>query len=331
MKFIPYLFIFFAVFSACSQKNEPVKVQLTDTIWKQKLSPEAYYVLREKGTEKPYSGKFLFHKENGYYTCAGCGNRLFESNAKFDSHCGWPSFDEQISASSIRTQTDRSLGMVRTEITCANCGGHLGHLFDDGPTETGKRYCVNSLSLQFEPMNESHLDTLILGGGCFWCIESVFDEVKGVKEATSGYTGGVADQVTYEEVCSGKTKFIEVVSVVYDSTQISTLELLKIFFTIHDPTTLNRQGADVGYQYKSAIFYKNDAQKKLAVACIQKLAKDQVFDQPIVTELFPFDHLVPAEEYHQDYFKKNPNNAYCKAVIQPKRDKFEKSFKELKK
>lgn len=123
----------------------------TEGEWKKKLSDEQYYVLREKGTERPFTGKFYLHKDKGVYTCAACGNELFTSDMKFDSHCGWPSFDREIKGGKIRTEVDSSHGMIRTEIMCAKCGGHLGHLFNDGPTETGMRYCVNSLSLEFAP------------------------------------------------------------------------------------------------------------------------------------------------------------------------------------
>jgi methionine-R-sulfoxide reductase len=134
--------------------EEPIKK--TDEEWKKSLSPEQYYVLREKGTERPFTGKLLLTKDKGVYRCAACGNELFDSDMKFDSHCGWPSFDREIKGGKIITHTDTSYGMVRTEIMCAKCGSHLGHIFDDGPTETGKRYCVNSLSLAFEPADTSH-------------------------------------------------------------------------------------------------------------------------------------------------------------------------------
>jgi peptide-methionine (R)-S-oxide reductase len=137
------------------ENNKPLKFnyQLTEEEWKQKLSPEQYYILRQKGTERPFSGKYNFHKEKGVYVCAGCGNELFTSDMKFESHCGWPSFDREIEGGKILKLLDKSYGMIRTEIICANCGGHLGHLFDDGPTETGMRYCVNSLSLDFKKID----------------------------------------------------------------------------------------------------------------------------------------------------------------------------------
>jgi methionine-R-sulfoxide reductase len=134
-------------------KKDTMSTELpkTEGEWKKKLSDEQYYVLREKGTERPFTGKFYLHKEKGVYTCGACGNELFTSDMKFDSHCGWPSFDREIKGGKIRTEVDSSHGMIRTEIMCAKCGGHLGHLFNDGPTETGIRYCVNSLSLEFAP------------------------------------------------------------------------------------------------------------------------------------------------------------------------------------
>lgn len=134
-------------------KKDTMSTELpkTEGDWKKKLSDEQYYVLREKGTERPFTGKFYLHKDKGVYTCAACGNELFTSDMKFDSHCGWPSFDREIKGGKIKTEVDSSHGMIRTEIMCAKCGGHLGHLFNDGPTETGIRYCVNSLSLEFAP------------------------------------------------------------------------------------------------------------------------------------------------------------------------------------
>lgn len=134
-------------------KKDTMSTELpkTEGEWKKKLSDEQYYVLREKGTERPFTGKFYLHKDKGIYTCAACGNELFTSDMKFDSHCGWPSFDREIKGGKIKTEVDSSHGMIRTEIMCAKCGGHLGHLFNDGPTETGIRYCVNSLSLEFAP------------------------------------------------------------------------------------------------------------------------------------------------------------------------------------
>ena len=308
MKFIPYLFIFFGVFSACSQKNEPVKVQLTDTIWKQKLSPEAYYVLREKGTEKPYSGKFLFHKENGYYTCAGCGNRLFESNAKFDSHCGWPSFDDEIKGAVKKTPDADGR---RTEITCANCGGHLGHVFyGEGLTPKDTRHCVNSISMLFvENKNEKkQTATAVFAGGCFWGVEYYFQNAKGVLSTQVGYTGGFTQNPTYKEVCAHKTGHIEALEVTYDPTLTNYEALAKLFFEIHDPTQTNGQGNDIGEQYLSIVFYLDEEQKSTTEKLIGQL---QLKGYKVATKLKKATKFWPAEEYHQQYYEKGGGTPYC--------------------
>jgi len=165
------------------------------------------------------------------------------------------------------------------------------------------------------------------GGGCFWCMEAVFENVKGVEDVVSGYAGGHIDNPTYEAVCSGSTGHAEVVRITYDPNVVSYKELLDIFWKIHDPTTLNRQGADVGTQYRSVIFYHNDGQKRIAEASRQEVQKH--FSAPIVTQIVPLTKFWPAEAYHQDYFRNNPRQGYCRAVIAPKVKKFKHYFKEL--
>lgn len=325
-------------FTGCAQNKTEItnsndeKVQLPENEWKKKLSPEQFYILREKGTEKPYSGAFTFNKEKGIYKCGGCGEPLFTDNMKFDSHCGWPSFDNEIAGGKIIQTEDNSLGMRRVEITCAKCGGHLGHIFDDGPTETGKRYCVNSASLSFEPQktmaNLKSIDTISLAGGCFWCIEAIFEELKGVSNVESGYINGTVKNPTYKDVCTGKTGFAEAVKITFDQSIISLEELLEVFFTLHDPTTLNRQGADVGTQYRSGIYYHNDAQKKIAEKVVATLNKNKAFDNPIVTEIKELRNYYSAENYHQEYYELNKEQPYCKIVIKPKMDKLQKIFRD---
>jgi len=309
----------------------------SDEEWKKQLTPEQYYVLRQKGTEAPYTGKLLLNKEKGVYKCAACGNELFTDNMKFDSHCGWPSFDSEIKGGKIITHVDSSHGMVRTEIICAKCGSHLGHLFNDGPTATGLRYCVNSVSLEFVSEKElaadslkalTKLDTITLGGGCFWCVEAIYERLDGVVKVESGYSGGTTKNPTYEEVCTGKTGHAEVVQIVYDSSKTSLDEILKVFFTVHDPTTLNRQGADAGTQYRSVIFYRNEQQRLTAKEIIDKLNSDKVYTDPVVTKLDKFEAFYKAEDYHQNYYDENKTAPYCKIVIQPKVEKFEKVFKD---
>ncbi len=161
---------------------------------------------------------------------------------------------------------------------------------------------------------------IILGGGCFWCIEAVFRRVKGVKEAVSGYAGGERPNPTYQQVCSGATGHAEVVRVVYDENEITLDELLDIFFAIHDPTTLNRQGADVGTQYRSVVYYADEEEKQKIEAAIQRAQKE--YDAPIVTEVGPKPEFYEAEAYHQNYYDQNPMQGYCQVVIKPKVQKF---------
>jgi len=170
------------------------------------------------------------------------------------------------------------------------------------------------------------LETATLAGGCFWCLEAVYDQVKGVKDVVSGYTGGHVANPTYERVCSGKTGHAEAVQITFDPEQISYRELLEIFFSIHDPTTLNRQGADVGTQYRSAIFYHSEEQRQIAQQLVRELTEQKVFRDPIVTEIVPATIFYPAEDYHQEYFVRNPYQPYCQFVVAPKVAKFQKLF-----
>lgn len=342
------ILIYFAIIifnlTACGQSNKNnvttvnnAVVTKTDEAWKKMLTPQQYAVLREKETEAPNTGKLLHNKEKGTYKCAGCGNELFSDDMKFDSHCGWPSFDREIAGGKIKKVADNSHGMQRTEIVCANCGGHLGHLFDDGPTATGMRYCVNSASLSFEKRTlsipnitkqPSAFDTITLGGGCYWCVEAVYERLDGVVKVESGFSGGTMVNPSYKEVCMDKTGHAEVVQIVYDNKKTSLDEILKVFFTVHDPTTYNRQGADEGSQYRSIILYRNKAQMETASSIINQLNKNKVYDNPVVTEVAPFTAFYKAEEDHQNYYDANKNKPYCKMVIQPKLEKFEKLFKD---
>jgi peptide-methionine (S)-S-oxide reductase len=172
----------------------------------------------------------------------------------------------------------------------------------------------------------NRLQTATLAGGCFWCLEAVFDELKGVESVESGYSGGSMDQPTYRAVCSGKTGHAEVVQVRFDPAVLAYRDLLSVFFAIHDPTTLNRQGADVGTQYRSAIFYHDDDQRQVAQQLIGELNQQHIWDQPIVTEVVKFDKFYVAEDYHQEYFARNPLQPYCMAVVAPKVSKFRKHY-----
>lgn len=170
-----------------------------------------------------------------------------------------------------------------------------------------------------------------LGGGCFWCLEAVYDDLRGVTDVVSGYSGGQVDNPTYKAVCTGTTGHAEVVQVTFDNEVISFRDILDVFFTIHDPTTLNRQGADVGTQYRSAVFYHSPEQKAIAEQTIAELSAEKLYANPIVTEITPFDAFYPAEDYHQEYFKNNPEQGYCQFVVAPKVAKFRKQhFDRLK-
>jgi len=175
-------------------------------------------------------------------------------------------------------------------------------------------------------MENQNLETATLAGGCFWCVEAVFDDLQGVKEVISGYSGGQTEHPTYQQVCSGTTGHAEVIQVIFDPSEISFKEILQVFFSVHDPTTLNRQGNDVGTQYRSAIFYHSDEQKQIAEEVIKEVTEEGVYDDPIVTEVVPFDEFYEAENYHQEYFANNPNQPYCAAVVAPKVAKFRKKF-----
>ena len=270
------------------------------------LSEAEKHIILEKGTEAPFTGQYWNHFERGVYACRRCGALLYLSESKFASECGWPSFDDEIRGA-VRRQADAD--GQRTEIVCAACGGHLGHVFaGEKFTEKNTRHCVNSASLAFIPESEWPLERAIFAGGCFWGVEYYFEQTSGVLAATAGYTGGRGEKPTYEQVSTGATGHAEAVEVLFDPARVSYEPLARLYFEIHDPTQVNRQGPDVGTQYRSAIFYLSEEQKRTAQALIAQL---RARGYKVATEVVPASTFWPAERMHQDYFRKHPDRPVC--------------------
>lgn len=295
----------------CSQAKD------NKTMKYKQLTPEEERVIVYKGTEAPFTGKYEKFNENGVYLCKRCGAELYRSKDKFDANCGWPSFDDEIPGA-IRRVKDAD--GVRTEIECANCGAHLGHVFNgERFTPKNTRHCVNSISLDFVPavisipgIHKPKTDTAIFAGGCFWGVEYYMHKSPGVLSVKSGYIGGHKDHPTYQEVCSGTTGHLEAVEIVFDPSKTDYEKLARLFFEIHDPTQLNHQGPDYGEQYQSAVFYLNDEQKQVAEKLIANLQK-KGFN--VVTKLRKATTFWVAEDYHQEYYEHKGSTPYCHGYV----------------
>jgi len=289
-------------FISLSSWSEPMKFN--------RLTPEEENIIVHKGTEKPFTGEYNNYKEKGTYICRRCDAPLYRSDDKFDSGCGWPSFDDEIPGA-VKRQPDPD--GQRTEILCTACGAHLGHVFKgERLTRKNIRHCVNSLSMDFIPegvkSNPAKTEKAIFAGGCFWGVEYHFLRAKGVTFTRAGYIGGKRSKPTYEDVSRGHTGHAEAVEVTYDPARTSYEKLAKLFFEIHDPTEVDRQGPDIGDQYRSAIFYLNNQQKATAKKLI-KILEDNGYD--VATEVLPAETFWPAEDYHQQYYEKKHSTPYC--------------------
>jgi peptide methionine sulfoxide reductase msrA/msrB len=272
-----------------------------------KLTPNEERVIINKGTEKPFTGEYNKNIEKGTYTCKQCGAELYRSQDKFNSDCGWPSFDDEIDGAVTRVPDADGR---RTEIICTNCGGHLGHVFlGEGYTLKNTRHCVNSISMDFIPSTKlQQTETAIFASGCFWGTEYYLKKAKGVKSTSVGYIGGNIENPTYEQVCTGTTGHAEAVEVIFDPSVTSYEELTRLFFETHDFTQVNRQGPDIGDQYRSVVFYTGNEQKQIAEKLIGEL-KDKGYQ--VATKLEKAGEFYTAEKYHQDYYFKTGGTPYC--------------------
>ncbi len=293
------ILLFSLLFFNCNQAQEPMKYN--------KLTPEEERVILNKGTERPFSGKYEHHEEDGTYTCKQCDAPLYRSGDKFDAQCGWPSFDDEIPGAIKHVQDADGR---RTEILCSNCGGHLGHVFvGERFTAKNTRHCVNSISLNFTPV-EVNVEKAVFASGCFWGVEYQLQKVEGVISTTVGYTGGSVKNPTYKQVCTGTTGHAEAVEVLFNPGEVSYEALARIFFETHDPTQIDGQGPDIGTQYRSEIFYTSEEQKATSEKLIA-LLKQKGLD--VVTALTPETTFYGGEEYHQDYYLKSGGTPYCHA------------------
>lgn len=301
------------VLTSCAQEGKKMKTGKESSDYRS-LTKAEERVIVHKGTEAAFTGKYDDFYEDGIYVCKRCGAELYRSSDKFDAGCGWPAFDDEIPGAVTRTPDPDGM---RTEITCSNCGGHLGHVFlNEGLTNKNTRHCVNSISLVFVPVGtpkKAKQDTAIFAGGCFWGVEYYLEQAPGVLNVESGYIDGHTDHPTYQDVCSHTTGYAEAVQVVFDPAKTDYETLARLFFEIHDPTQVDRQGPDVGDQYRSAVFYRTEEQKQIAEKLIELLEKK---GYKVATEVKLASKFWPAEEYHQNHYERKGGTPYCHKYVE---------------
>lgn len=305
-----YLFIIgmlICTISSCAQ-SQSIKEK---SMKYNQLTPEEEYVIINKGTERPYTGEYTNNKKAGTYVCKQCDAPLYNSTDKFDSQCGWPSFDDEIEGA-VKRIIDAD--GRRIEIVCANCGGHLGHVFEgEGFTPKNTRHCVNSISMKFVPTVNKNIQKGYFASGCFWGTEYYFMKAPGVEHTAVGFMGGHVDNPSYEEVCGKNTGHLELTEVEYDITKTSYENMVKLFFETHDFTQTNGQGPDIGPQYLSCIFYSTEEEKQIAEKYIGILSEK---GYKVATMLKPVSTFWKAENYHQQYYEHKGSRPYCHSYKQ---------------
>lgn len=306
------LFIFATLFlNMCAQGNRnKITPKNPNRMEYNALTPDEKMVILHKGTERPFTGKYLNNKEAGTYLCKQCNAPLYRSEDKFESDCGWPSFDDEIEGA-IKRVLDAD--GRRTEIICNNCGAHLGHVFlGEGFTEKQTRHCVNSISMNFLPARLNGPTKGYFASGCFWGTEYFFMKAPGIKQTNVGFMGGHVNNPTYQQVCQKNTGHLETTEVIFDPEKTSYEEMVKLFFETHDFTQLDGQGPDIGPQYRSCIFYADESQKIIAEKYINLLIEK---GYKVATMLKPATTFWKAEDYHQQYYEHKGSTPYCHKYI----------------
>jgi peptide methionine sulfoxide reductase msrA/msrB len=309
---LKFLSLIFALSCLAANFHKPSNTEL-----QAKLSSMQYDVTQKGGTENPFANEYWNNHKDGIYVDIVSGEPLFSSLDKFDSGTGWPSFTRPLEKDAVKEKADLTSGMERTEVRSSQANSHLGHVFDDGPKPTGQRFCINSASLRFVPVEKlkdegfgkylfqfaekKKWEIATLSGGCFWGMEYLIEKIPGVVETQTGYAA----------TTNGDQGNAESVQILFDPKKTSFEKILLEYFRMHDPTTPNRQGNDIGSQYRSSIFYRSEEQRKTAEAVKQRVDRSGKWGKPLVTQIVPESSFVRAEDFHQKYLDRNPEGYTC--------------------